>query len=576
MIRLIREILSILSSHEKKIFCLLILGLTFAGLLEAIGIGFVWPLINLMGNPDYLDKFAPLHHFFILIGIQSHLGKIFLLSIVILAFSIFKSAFVVWINKKNLEFTYDNQGYYGVKLLEEYLKKPYLFHVNMSSSTLVRNVTAGINCTYTNVVKEYFHLLAEVLTGLLIWAMLVYMDWFTAIVVAGFFTVILYVTLRAIRKKSYEVGKDSGTFSAAYYKWLSQGLQGIKETKIAHKEEFFVNQFAVNYKKFTENNKVRFLLSTLPRSVIESVVLVGLVALIVIKLVFGDNPEDIVPLLGVLALAAFRLMPCVNRSVISLNEIRYGLPLFRLVYPDLVNIVRQNQTAEKMQQEQDFAFLRNIEIKDLAFAYDEHKLIWNHVNFTIKKGDFVGIIGPSGAGKTTFVDVFLGLLMPMVGTITMDGVDVFSHLQAWQSKLAYVAQSIFLIDGTIAENVAFGETPETMDYERIRQVLDMAELLAFVNDLPDDIQTHIGENGVKLSGGQRQRIGIARALYQEPEILVLDEATSALDDATENAITETLLKLKGRITIVAIAHRLSTLDDCDFKVEFSQGNARIV
>jgi ABC-type multidrug transport system fused ATPase/permease subunit len=314
----------------------------------------------------------------------------------------------------------------------------------------------------------------------------------------------------------------------------------------------------------------------MPRSVIESVVLVGLVALIVIKLVFGDNPADIVPLLGVLALAAFRLMPCVNRSVISLNDIRYGLPLFRLVYPDLVNIVRKNQTKEEMRQEQSLAFLRNIEIKDLAFAYDEHKPIWDNVSFTIKKGDFVGIIGPSGAGKTTFVDVFLGLLIPMSGTITMDGVDVSKHLQAWQSKLAYVAQSIFLIDGTIAENVAFGEIPETMDYERIRKALDMAELLAFVDDLPDGIQTYVGENGVKLSGGQRQRIGIARALYQEPEILVLDEATSALDDATENAITETLLKLKGRITIIAIAHRLSTLDDCNFKVEFSQGRARMV
>lgn len=576
MIRLAQEILSILSPREKRIFYVLILGLTFAGLLEAIGIGFVWPLINLMGNPDYLDKFAPLHRFFVSTGINSHLEKIFLLSMVILAFSIFKSAFVVWINKKGLEFTYNNQGYYGVRLLKSYMQKPYLFHVNMSSSTLIRNVTDGVNCTYTNVVKEYFHLLAEVLTGLLIWLMLVYMDWFTAIVVAGFFTAILYVTLRAIRKKSYEVGKDSGAFSAAYYKWLSQGLRGIKETKIAHKEDFFVNQFAINYKKYTENNKVRYLLSTLPRSVIESVVLVGLVVLIVVKLVFGDNPVEIVPLLGVLALAAFRLMPCVNRSIISLNEIRYGLPLFRLVYPDIVDIVRKNQLEKGTGQEQPLAFTKAIEIKDLTFAYDEQGPIWEHVSFTIKKGDFMGIIGPSGAGKTTFVDAFLGLLTPTAGTITVDGVNVCEHLWGWQSKLSYVAQNIFLIDGTVAENVAFGETPETMDYERIRKVLDMAELLSVIDNLPDGIQTYIGENGVKLSGGQRQRIGIARALYQNPEILVLDEATSALDDTTENAITETLLKLKGRITIVAIAHRLSTLDDCDFKVEFARGRARIV
>lgn len=205
-----------------------------------------------------------------------------------------------------------------------------------------------------------------------------------------------------------------------------------------------------------------------------------------------------------------------------------------------------------------------------------NKPVLQDISFTIPKGKFVGIIGPSGAGKTTFVDILLGLLEPTSGKITVDGVDIFSNIRGWQANLAYVPQSIYLIDGTIKENIALGVAEDEIDNELINKVLHMAELYDFVYSQPDNINTNVGERGVKLSGGQRQRIGIARALYQQPEVLILDEATSALDNETEKSITDTILKLKGKITIIAIAHRTSTLEQCDFKVKFENGKAVVI
>lgn len=577
MIKLAKSILAIFSPANKRKCFALVLGMFLGGLMEAAGIGFVLPLIRILEDEHYLDKFPLVSQAFTTVGAVTHVDKIILFALFMLGFSLFKCFFMVWINKKGLEFTYDNEGYYGARLLSSYLRKPYLFHVSTSSAVLLRNITQGMSSIFTNVVSEYFHLLVEVLTGVLIWILLFYLDWFTAVVVAGFFGIFLTYSIRLIRKKAQQIGQENAKYSAEYYKWSSQSLHGIKETKIAHKEEFFVEQFSKGYRKFAETNKKRFLLDNLPRSVIEAVVITGLVLLIVVKLLLGSAPDSIVPLLGVLALAAFRLMPCVNRSIISYNGIKFGSYMYWELYPDVLRIARQKQDKDQaVALGKPLSFAKEIVIKDLAFGYTPDKIIWQHVNFTIRHGDFVGIVGASGAGKTTFADTFLGLLPPVAGQILVDGEDALANLYSWQSKMAYVSQNIFLIEGSVCDNVAFGELPEDVDRERVWKALQMAELADFVRQFPDTLDANIGENGVKLSGGQRQRIGIARALYQQPEILVLDEATSALDNATEHAIMVTLGKLKGKITMVAIAHRLSTLDDCDFKVNFDRGTAQVM
>ena len=356
------------------------------------------------------------------------------------------------------------------------------------------------------------------------------------------------------------------------------------------KEKYFLEEFSRTYQQYGEANRKYLFINQLPRMIIETMVVSGLLVMIVAKLAMGSTPEEIVPLLGVLALAAFRLMPSANRIVNLFNTIKFQQPLFYELYPELMDIKERQESRKEsyyLSVQPKLKFEKSIQVNKLRFAYPEGREdVLRDVSFSIGKGDFAGIIGPSGAGKTTFVDILLGLLKPSDGNIQVDGQNIFDNIRSWQANLAYVPQSIYLIDGSVKENIALGVAPENIDNALIEKSLHMAELYDFVSELPEGtsdygelpegMETRVGERGVKLSGGQRQRIGIARALYQQPEVLILDEATSALDNDTEKSITDTILKLKGQITIIAIAHRLSTLAECDYKIEFSEGKATVL
>ena len=307
----------------------------------------------------------------------------------------------------------------------------------------------------------------------------------------------------------------------------------------------------------------------------------GILSLIAAKMLLRGNPDSLIASLGVLALAAVRIMPSLNRVVSLFNDIKFNMPLFNEIYDDFMVVKRNKDFAERnvfKVEAQRMEFNKEISVEKLTFAYPSkaEKDVLKEASFKIPKGSFCGIIGPSGAGKTTFVDILLGLLPPKSGAIYVDDQDIYKNTSGWLNNIAYVPQAIYLIDASIRENIAFGHTADQIDDEKVERVLKMAELYDFVQSLPDGINTNVGEMGNKLSGGQKQRIGIARALYNEPAVLVLDEATSALDNNTERQITNTILKLKGKITIIAIAHRLSTLEECDFKIRFENGKANKV
>lgn len=570
-----RDLWTILSSKQRFKCALLIIALGLIGILEAVGIGAVWPLINFLSDPGYLRKFPLVLRIFSGLGAVTFFSQIAIICLALLAFYFIKGFLVVYVNQKEYGFSMDSQGVYGSWLLSYYLRQPYLFHVNSHSSTLISNMSGGMREIFLQLIPEYFHLGAELLTAGMIWLLLVYVDWFTAIVVAGFFAGLLYLLLRAIRRKSIAAGQMWQQYAKESTQWLRQSLAGIKETKLGHKEDFFVQAYGTAYAKTTEGEKIRMVLNTMPRTVIEVVVVAALILLILVKLWLGQTAEQIVPMLGVLALAAFRLMPCANRCMISFNAIRYSQPIFYELYPDLLAARKQAMSSLKAAKIKPLPFQREIRLQNLAFGYEPKKILWQKVNLTIRKGDFVGVIGASGVGKTTFIDVFLGLLAPTAGTIFVDDQDALAALTSWQGKFGYVAQSIYLLDGTVCDNVAFGERPEQVDREKVWRALQMAELADMVRTLPQGLDSQIGEGGVKLSGGQRQRLGIARALYRQPEILVLDEATSSLDNETEKAIMATLLKLRGKITIISVAHRLSTLTECDYKICFEKGRAQV-
>lgn len=574
------QIFNIFTKQQLRYCGFIVLAMIVGAMLEAVGIGAILPLISLMGQSDFLIHHTEIGHIAEALGIVSHTQFIMVCAGGLIVLYLIKNAYMAWENKLQIDFSMRNQIKFSTEIMTNYLCKGYLFHLDHNSATLLRNVNAGGVVIYSTMLIATFTLLAELITAFTIWLMLVVVDAFTAVVVAGIMGAMMYGIIKAFRRNISKQAKIQNDFAAGYIKCVNQGLGAIKETKVMRKEKYFLDEFSRTYQQYGEANRKYLFINQLPRMIIETMVVSGLLVMIVAKLAMGSTPEEIVPLLGVLALAAFRLMPSANRIVNLFNTIKFQQPLFYELYPELMDIKERQESRKEsyyLSVQPKLKFEKSIQVNKLRFAYPEGREdVLRDVSFSIGKGDFAGIIGPSGAGKTTFVDILLGLLKPSDGNIKVDGQDIFDNIRSWQANLAYVPQSIYLIDGSVKENIALGVAPENIDNARVEKSLHMAELYDFVSDLPEGIETRVGERGVKLSGGQRQRIGIARALYQQPEVLILDEATSALDNDTEKSITDTILKLKGQITIIAIAHRLSTLAECDYKIEFADGKATVL
>lgn len=574
----ILKLFSILTETQKRECIFIILVMVIGAVLEAIGIGTILPLISVIENESIFLEYPELKYYANICGIYTHTQLIVAVSILLMFVFCIKNLYLACQLKLQINFSLKNQIYFSKMLMREYLFKPYLFHLNHNTATILRNVNNSGRVIFTDMYVSAFQLLTEIITAFIIWLMLLWIDIFTATIAAGFMAILLYSIMQVFRKKITEQGIKQNEYAVSYLKWVNQGLGAIKETKVLRKENYFLQEFAKAYEEFGNANRKFLFINQLPRMIIETVVVSGLLLLIIVKMLLGAPPEQIVPILGVLALAAFRLMPSANRIVNLSNTIRFSMPLFDEVYNEYIDIKNNNleqNSLNYISETNKINFNNEIKINNLCFNYSKTKTVLNNISFIIPKGKFVGIIGPSGVGKTTFVDILLGLLEPTKGSITVDGVNIYSNIRGWQANLAYVPQSIYLIDGTIKENIALGVRENEIDNELIDKVLHMAELYDFVYSQPDNINTNVGERGVKLSGGQRQRIGIARALYQKPEVLILDEATSALDNETEKSITDTILKLKGKITIIAIAHRTSTLEQCDFKAKFENGSTKL-
>lgn len=574
------QIFNIFTQQQLRYCCFIVVAMIVGAMLEAVGIGAILPLISLMGQPDFLVHHPEIGHITEALGIVSHTQLIMVCAGGLIVLYLVKNAYMAWETKLQIDFSMRNQIKFSTELMNNYLCKGYLFHLDHNSATLLRNVNAGGQVIYSAMLIATFTLLTELITAFTIWLMLVVVDAFTAVVVAGIMGAMMYGIIKAFRRNISKQAKIQNDFAAGYIKCVNQGLGAIKETKVMRKEKYFLEEFSRTYQQYGEANRKYLFINQLPRMIIETMVVSGLLVMIVAKLAMGSTPEEIVPLLGVLALAAFRLMPSANRIVNLFNTIKFQQPLFYELYPELMDIKERQESRKEsyyLSVQPKLKFEKSIQVNKLRFAYPEGREdVLRDVSFSIGKGDFAGIIGPSGAGKTTFVDILLGLLKPSGGNIKVDGQDIFDNIRSWQANLAYVPQSIYLIDGSVKENIALGVAPENIDNALIEKSLHMAELYDFVSDLPEGMETRVGERGVKLSGGQRQRIGIARALYQQPEVLILDEATSALDNDTEKSITDTILKFKGQITIIAIAHRLSTLAECDYKIEFADGKASVL
>lgn len=572
------KVFTILNAKQKKICFLLIILMFIGAAFEATGIGALYPLIQIINNQNYLAEHAKGAFIASVFGIKDHRSLILFSAFALILFYVFKSAFTLFQTYVQISFAQNNQKIYSNKLFKYYISRPYLYHVNTNSAILIRNILGGSETTFNKILISSLSVITEGITVFGIWTMILIMDWTMAVVVAFVLGPLVFSVLKIFRKTITKQGEIQATYYSESTKWITQSLGAIKETKVMQKEKYFDGEFGKAYGNYVNANKTFLFIDKVPRVLVELIGVCGILLLVIIKIASGVDPLSIVPSLGVLGLSAVRLMPSTNRVISLFNVIKFNMPLFDEMYDDFLAI----KNSDKMQKKNisnttksKMPFAKEISVEDLSFTYpSKEENVFHNVSFKIPKGSFVGIVGPSGAGKTTFVDLLLGLLSPTGGCIKVDGKNIYNDISGWLYNISYVPQAIYLIDGTIKENIALGIPESEVNAERIDEVLRMAELWDFVQTLPQKENTRVGERGAMLSGGQKQRIGIARALYSMPQVLVLDEATSALDNETETSITETILKLKGQITIISIAHRLSTLKDCDFKIHFESEGAK--
>lgn len=452
------------------------------------------------------------------------------------------------------------------RMLERYLKAPYSFHLSRNSAELIRNVVNEVNELELRILIPWMLLLSEVLVCAGLITVLLFLTPVNTLAVAILLLLagVGYVSLtRGILSRWGEIRLASEELRI---RSVQQCLGGIKEVKLLGLE----NPSLQIYEEFNRNSArafaVQAFFANIPRLLLEFVALSSVLLVVVISVVRAQPVEEMITGMGLLAVAAFRLLPSANRIISAASSLRFGSASLKTVSSELENstIPIPDQEGASEPEVPDFSFSETIEIEDLTFAYEGGgRPVLEKISLKIPHNAFVGIVGESGSGKSTLVDILLGLLTPLEGRVLVDGVDIRENLRGWQDRLAYVPQQIYLADTTIRENIAFGLDVEEIDDQRIREVLRLAHIEDFVDSLPDGLETEVGERGVRLSGGQCQRIGIARALYRDPEVVVFDEATSALDDESQDKVMEAIRDLKGLRTIIMISHRMSTIDHCD-------------
>lgn len=560
---------------KQKIQCIGIFILVLIGsVFELLGVSAILPLISVVLEPDiiyeneYCKIVAELFH------IQNSGEFVILISVGLCIIYAVKNAYLIISRNIQMLFSYDIQKKLSLRLMDFYLHEKYLFHVEHNVAELQRNIGNDVTSFFTTVTMS-MNLLVEGATCVLLVIFLFIQDVYTTIIIVGILLTATVIFLLIYKRLQVNYGKIARETTSVKVKWLIQAFAGIKEIKVMNKEEFFLKNFQEAVIESNRAGRKSKILSTIPKNIMETICICSLLFAVCLRIVQGVDFNDLVTTLSVFALAAIRMLPSFNRITEYLGSVLYNKASVDNVFEDLKEAEQQEQVLELQDKSIERLKLnKEIAVYNLTFSYpNTDKKIFDHASIIIEKNKSVAFVGSSGAGKTTLADIIIGVLEPQEGEVTVDGIDVFTHLEAWHKTIGYIPQMIYLMDDTIGANIVFGLSGDEIDETKIWKALERAELADFVRSLPEGIHTEIGDRGVKLSGGQRQRIGIARALYREPEVLILDEATSALDNETETAVMQSIESLHGEITLIIIAHRLTTISNCDEVYEV--GNAGI-
>lgn len=540
-----------------------------AALLEMASAGLIVPFIAMVGNPDYIFTQPALNRIYVVLSMTSVVQFQIVTAAVLLIFFVAKNGYLAAAISFQCSFIYREMSRMSERMFAGYLNKPYDFHIQTNSSVLIRNVSNEVLMFFTNVVVPLLTVFSEMAVVVCMIALLLWVSpapALIAMVVLGLVTLGFHFL---VRRKVRRYGLVQQTEQALRIKSISQGLGGIKEIKVLGREDYFVGAFATHERSFSEVTRYAMVLNQMPRLFMETVALSTLFLAVGLVLLSGGSSVGLLPTLVLFAVAALRLLPSANRIQGSVTRISYYSPSIQVVCRD----GRQEQEEETDKSNYtDLAFTSKIVLRGIDYTYPgAGSPSLQGVDLTIPKGASVALLGPSGAGKTTLADIILGLLHPTSGQILVDDQDVSLALTSWQRHLGYIPQTIFLSDDSIRRNVAFGIPDAQIDDDKVWSALELAQLKAHVESMPDGLDTAVGERGASLSGGQRQRVGIARALYHNPEVLILDEATSALDADTEREISQSIDALAGRKTLIIIAHRLATIEKCSLKFHLHNG-----
>lgn len=552
--KIYKKISAILTRHDKKFLFLLMGFSVFIAILETIGIAAIMPFISISTNFSLIDSnkyYHLIYHFF---GFNNNVSFVMAFGVILVFFYFLRGAL-------NLAYYYalarfSNGRIYSLsyKLFENYLGMNYYKFINHNSAKLSKNIVTETQ-NLSQLIRALLMMLSEIFVVIFIYSAMIYVNWKMTLVMTLFLGLNVLFLVKIISKKIKKQGTLREKYQQRFFEIITSTFGNFKLIKLQSNDKLIIDEFKSASLEVSKAGTIFEAFSQFPRIFLETLGF-GILSSIVIYLVF-EHGGDIRAFLGIISmfvLGLYRLMPSANRLLTNFNAVMYYHKSLDVIHNDLM--FDNEKLGDKKVN-----FRKNITLKNISFSYDEKKDILKDLSLEIKKGQKIAFVGPSGEGKSTLVDIIIGIFHLGIGEVLVDGILINEeNIKAWRKKVGYIPQSVYLFDGSVAQNVSFGKE---YDKNKIKEVLKKAKILDFLEQNQDGIETIVGEGGIKLSGGQKQRIAIARALYQEPELLVLDEATSALDEEIEKEIMDEIYEVSKDKTLIIIAHRLSTIKRCE-------------
>ena len=580
MFSVLRKFNKLLNGKQKSRIAILAIVTIIGAFLEVIGVSLMLPLITAIMQPNVIKDNKFIAYVCSILDLHSHRTFVIACIIAVIFVFIFKDLFLIMQYYIQARFVYNNQFATQQRMLDGFLKRPYEFFLNAESGEILRVIQADVPLTYS-LLTILLSMFTETIVSIAISITIFIIDPVMTIFVIIMMVLVVITISRLVKPILKKKGEERHHHGSLTYKWLIQSIAGIKEVKVSSKEDFFEKNFNESGKKYISAEKWNTVFSNIPRLMIEMVSICSTLSFIAFMIYKGKEIETLLPTLGAFVMAAMKLMPSANRIVAAMNQVAFQEPSLNKLLLDIEMFEKDEEkytryrTYNEGKTRDKLSFNNQIELHNITYSYqNSDKLIFNNADMIIPIGKSVGIVGASGVGKTTAVDVLLGVLTVQKGEILTDGINIMENYPEWLSHIGYIPQSIFMLDDDIKSNVAFGVPKEEQDEEKVWQAIKESQLEEFVKSLKDGIYTQIGERGMRLSGGQKQRLGIARALYSNPEVLIFDEATSALDGETEAAVMSSVNSLHGKKTMIIIAHRLQTIKECDIVYRVENGEIK--